>query len=170
MVYPTTNGTRLAGISWVYINYFNACKFSFIFNKLSQTIKTPIMEAAIVFTAFSCRRPDSRKGFQFNGTNIMRNSVIDNGPADFVVLVSHPPLFFVIRLSNGLQLLGFTKLLTPLRKAAPDKFVLPAIPIKPDCLITHNSYRRTLDAEVYSHNSRAKIGNQLICVHGLGTP
>ena len=44
----TTNRTLLTCICWIDIRNLNACKFGFVFDKLSQSIKRPCMQAVVV--------------------------------------------------------------------------------------------------------------------------
>ena len=54
MIQRTTSGTFLTCIRRINVYYIDSGQSSLVFNEGNQTVERPGMEAAVVFTAFSC--------------------------------------------------------------------------------------------------------------------
>ena len=91
----------LGSIGWVHVLHLDAFQTGLVFDVLGEAVEGPGMQILFVFTACSCRLSDIRQLLHTNDRNLLFFGEIDNLSTDFMVLVSHPSLLFVLRLPKG---------------------------------------------------------------------
>lgn len=98
----STLWTSLAGIPWVDIDNLDSNQIGLILDVVCKSIERPAVQTVIVFTACSCRATDSFQIFQLDYTSTLLDGKLDNLPADFVILILHPAVFFLSDLFDSL--------------------------------------------------------------------
>ena len=92
----STYRAGLACIPRIDIENAYSCQGCLVLDELCQAIETPAMEVLCVFAACSCHLADAREFFKLDGGDVVRFREVDNLTGDFVVLVGHPALLFVV--------------------------------------------------------------------------
>lgn len=110
------------------------------------------MEVLVVFTACSCRLSDVRQEFEANDRDFLLSCKIDDGSADFVVLVPHPPLFLLIASFDSLRLLLFAECLPFRTELAFHILVLTTVPEETGRVVIGDGDRRHFQSEVNPHH------------------